>query len=62
MNDIDKQEVVDLLNRILELNWLVLCGIRTIRFSYSAIIGFQSCHGYANKLPNLLCTLNKRAS
>ena len=62
MDDIDKQEVVDLLNRILESE---LAGV--VRYTHYSLLvfGFHripivSC--YENKLPNLLCTLNKRAN
>ena len=41
MNDIDKKEVVDLLNAYWNLNWPVLYVILIIRFWYSAIIAFQ---------------------
>jgi hypothetical protein len=62
MNDIDKREVVALLNRILESE---LAGV--VRYThYSllvfAIIAFLSCHGCENKPTNLLRTLNKPVS
>ena len=62
MKDIDKREVVALLNSILESE---LAGV--VRYTHYSLlvfgfIEFQLCHGYGNKLPNLSRTLNKRAS
>ena len=63
MNDIDKCEVCrGVKSHYWNLNWLVLCDIRTIRFLVFGYHRIPIVSWLREQLPNLSRTLNKRAS